>query len=74
MLSLVCSDMFIRDSILLAHMQRFVGALLPTGQLFLICFYTEHIPPLTAEAARYGLHLKDKRTEDNWTMLLLQKD
>jgi len=64
----------INRNILLADMQRFAGALLPTGQLLLSGFYTEDIPLLTAEAARYGLHLKDKRTEDNWTMLLLQKD
>ena len=64
----------INRNILLADMQRFAGALLPAGQLLLSGFYTEDIPLLTAEAARYGLHLKDKRTEDNWTMLLLQKD
>ena len=64
----------INRNILLADMQRFAAALLPTGQLLLSGFYTEDIPLLTAEAARYGLHLKDKRTEDNWTMLLLQKD
>ena len=64
----------INRNILLADMQRFAGTLLPAGQLLLSGFYTEDIPLLTAEAARYGLHLKDKRTEDNWTMLLLQKD
>ena len=64
----------INRNILLADMQRFACALLPAGQLLLSGFYTEDIPLLTAHAARYGLHLKDKRTEDNWTMLLLQKD
>lgn len=63
----------INRNILLADMQQFVLSLEAGGQLLLSGFYEQDIPLLAEAASRYGMRLVEKRVEDHWAMLLLQK-
>lgn len=64
----------INRNILMADMQQFARSIQKGGRLLLSGFYEQDIPLLAEAASRYGMSLKEKRVEEQWAMLLLQKD
>jgi len=64
----------INRNILLADMDRYVRALKPQGgRIFLSGFYTADIPILLEKAASLGLAEENRRTRDDWALLVLKK-
>lgn len=61
----------INRNILLADMGQFHQALAQDGELILSGFYTEDIPLLQAEAAKYHKIIKERRVLNDWALLLL---
>lgn len=64
----------INRNILIADMPVFARSLAPEGELLLSGFYTDDVPVLLEEAAKYGFHLVLQKEESNWALLLLKKE
>jgi ribosomal protein L11 methyltransferase len=63
----------INRNILLNDLQAFCSKLKDKGQLLLSGFYTEDSTFLVEAAGKEGLTLRKKAQEDNWCMLLFEK-
>lgn len=62
----------INRNILLADMPAFVRTLNADGELILSGFYASDVEILTQKAAQLGLHVIDRKEEEEWTMLRLR--
>lgn len=70
------ADIFIANinrNILLADMARYAAALKPGGTMLLSGFYRRDVPMLAEEAAKHGLSVQDTESDNDWTLLTLQK-
>ena len=63
----------INRNILLQDIGTYAKSLNENGTLLLSGFYTEDIPVIAAEAGKYHLKLKKKRTRNNWVGLKLER-
>lgn len=63
----------INRNILLNDLHAFSSKLSPKGQILLSGFYTEDVPVLLEAAQKENLKLIKKESDENWCMLLLEK-
>ncbi len=56
----------INRNILLEDMHYYTEHLMPGGYLIMSGFYTQDLPLIQNEAAKYGLQLERQKTENNW--------
>ena len=64
----------INRNILLMDMKIYATCLNKQGELYLSGFYSEDIPILEAEAAKYGLKTIECKEKNNWAMIRLLKE
>jgi len=64
----------INRNILLMDMKVYATCLNKQGELYLSGFYSEDIPILEAEAAKYGLKTIECKEKNNWAMIRLLKE
>lgn len=63
----------INRNIIVGDIDKYARALKSGGKMFLSGFYTEDIPIITDEAAKYGLTLEDAMERDRWACISLIK-